>query len=101
MEGGEHRSNSRLLEVLWLRKFYERAKGVCIPRVMVYKQYFCHCLKYNLDPINRANFGKVVRFVFPGVGARRLGSRGDNRYYYSGIRRKPQNKKNKHTKLTH
>ncbi|KFO87739.1 DNA-binding protein RFX8, partial [Buceros rhinoceros silvestris] len=35
--------------------------------------------------VNSATFGKLIRLVFPGLGTRRLGKRGNGRYHYSGI----------------
>ncbi|KFR10665.1 DNA-binding protein RFX8, partial [Opisthocomus hoazin] len=35
--------------------------------------------------VNSATFGKLIRLVFPGLGTRRLGTRGSARYHYDGI----------------
>ncbi|KAG3281536.1 regulatory factor X5, transcript variant X5 [Ictidomys tridecemlineatus] len=39
-------------------------------------------------PLSTANFGKIIREIFPNIKARRLGGRGQSKYCYSGIRRK-------------
>lgn len=42
------------------------------------------------EPIHSAVLGKLLKCVCPDVTGRRLGTRGDSRYYYSGIRRRDQ-----------
>ena len=38
------------------------------------------------EPVNAASFGKLVRSVFTGLKTRRLGTRGNSKYHYYGIR---------------
>lgn len=39
--------------------------------------------------MNAASFGKLIRSVFSGLRTRRLGTRGNSKYHYYGIRIKP------------
>lgn len=40
----------------------------------------------SMKPLSTADFGKVMKQVYPGVRPRRLGTRGNSRYCYSGMR---------------
>jgi len=68
---------------------YETAEGVSLPRSLLYNHYLHHCMDHNLDPVNAASFGKLIRSVFSGLRTRRLGTRGNSKYHYYGIRLKP------------
>lgn len=48
-----------------------------------------HCNENKLDAVNAASFGKLIRSVFNGLRTRRLGTRGNSKYHYYGIRIKP------------
>lgn len=48
-----------------------------------------HCNEHTLDAVNAASFGKLIRSVFTGLRTRRLGTRGNSKYHYYGIRVKP------------
>lgn len=48
-----------------------------------------HCNEQKLEPVNAASFGKLIRSVFSGLRTRRLGTRGNSKYHYYGIRIKP------------
>ena len=39
--------------------------------------------------MNAASFGKLIRSVFLGLRTRRIGTRGNSKYHYYGIRVKP------------
>lgn len=41
-----------------------------------------------MKPLSQADFGKVMKQVYPKVRARRLGTRGNSRYCYSGLQRR-------------
>lgn len=41
-----------------------------------------------MKPLSTADFGKVMKQVYPGVKPRRLGTRGNSRYCYAGMRKK-------------
>lgn len=51
--------------------------------------FFCsnYCEANQIKPLSQADFGKVMKQVYPRVRARRLGTRGNSRYCYSGLRR--------------
>lgn len=75
--------------VKWLLDNYESAEGVSLPRSALYTHYNEHCQQNNLEPVNAASFGKLIRSVFIGLRTRRLGTRGNSKYHYYGIRIKP------------
>ncbi|KAK7872733.1 hypothetical protein R5R35_011870 [Gryllus longicercus] len=75
--------------VQWLLENYETAEGVSLPRSTLYNHYLRHCNEHKLDPVNAASFGKLIRSVFLGLRTRRLGTRGNSKYHYYGIRVKP------------
>ncbi|XP_035710634.1 uncharacterized protein LOC110854212 isoform X2 [Folsomia candida] len=77
------------LAVQWLLDNYETAEGVSLPRSTLYSHYLRHCSDDKLDPVNAASFGKLIRSVFVGLRTRRLGTRGNSKYHYYGIRIKP------------
>ncbi|KAK3599827.1 hypothetical protein CHS0354_022394 [Potamilus streckersoni] len=88
-------SSSR--EVQWLIDNYETADGVSLPRSTLYNHYLRHCQEQNLDPMNPASFGKLIRSVFLGLKTRRLGTRGNSKYHYYGIRIKANSPLNQFT----
>ncbi|XP_052738345.1 transcription factor RFX3 [Bicyclus anynana] len=75
--------------VQWLLDHYETAEGVSLPRSTLYAHYLRHCAAHRLEPVNAASFGKLIRSVFVGLRTRRLGTRGNSKYHYYGIRAKP------------
>ncbi|CAH1122629.1 unnamed protein product [Ceutorhynchus assimilis] len=75
--------------VQWLMEHYETADGVSLPRSTLYAHYLKHCVDNKLEPVNAASFGKLIRSVFIGLRTRRLGTRGNSKYHYYGIRVKP------------
>uniref|UniRef100_A0A1Y1M0I7 RFX-type winged-helix domain-containing protein n=1 Tax=Photinus pyralis TaxID=7054 RepID=A0A1Y1M0I7_PHOPY len=75
--------------VQWLLENYETADGVSLPRSTLYAHYLRHCGDNKLEPVNAASFGKLIRSVFLGLRTRRLGTRGNSKYHYYGIRVKP------------
>ncbi|XP_077289879.1 regulatory transcription factor Rfx isoform X2 [Arctopsyche grandis] len=75
--------------VKWLTDNYENAEGVSLPRSTLYSYYLGHCAQRDLEPVNAASFGKLIRSVFMGLRTRRLGTRGNSKYHYYGIRVKP------------
>ncbi|XP_064605330.1 transcription factor RFX3-like isoform X2 [Liolophura sinensis] len=84
-------------EVQWLIDNYETAEGVSLPRSTLYNHYLRHCQEQNLDPMNPASFGKLIRSVFLGLRTRRLGTRGNSKYHYYGIRIKAGSALNQYT----
>ncbi|XP_048485015.1 transcription factor RFX3 isoform X2 [Plutella xylostella] len=75
--------------IQWLHQHYEVADGVSLPRSTLYSHYLRHCSAHRLEPVNAASFGKLIRSVFVGLRTRRLGTRGNSKYHYYGIRAKP------------
>ena len=51
--------------------------------------YQRHCTETKQEPVNAASFGKLIRSVFLGLRTRRIGTRGNSKYHYYGIRVKP------------
>ncbi|XP_064477041.1 DNA-binding protein RFX2-like isoform X2 [Ornithodoros turicata] len=90
--GGSQHQNIRdmdIIHVQWLIDNYETAEGVSLPRSTLYNHYLRHCAEHKLEPVNAASFGKLIRSVFLGLRTRRLGTRGNSKYHYYGIRVKP------------
>jgi phage/plasmid-associated DNA primase len=52
----------------------------------MYEHYKAYCTANELQPVNSATFGKLLRVVFPDLKTRRLGVRGQSKYHYCGIR---------------
>ncbi|KAM8793479.1 transcription factor RFX3-like [Eudromia elegans] len=84
-----HRSSLLNSHLQWLLDNYETAEGVSLPRSTLYNHYLRHCQEHKLDPVNAASFGKLIRSIFMGLRTRRLGTRGNSKYHYYGIRVKP------------
>ncbi|XP_073976602.1 regulatory transcription factor Rfx isoform X12 [Rhodnius prolixus] len=83
---GTRASPQTVAAVQWLLENYETAEGVSLPRSTLYNHYLRHCYDNKLDPVNAASFGKLIRSVFLGLRTRRLGTRGNSKYHYYGIR---------------
>ncbi|XP_030313935.1 LOW QUALITY PROTEIN: DNA-binding protein RFX8 [Calypte anna] len=64
--------------------FYS-CEGATLPRRLLYELYMESCNPNPECQVNSSSFGKIIRLVFPGLGTRRLGTRGNTRYHYSGI----------------
>ncbi|XP_077403877.1 LOW QUALITY PROTEIN: DNA-binding protein RFX5 [Vanacampus margaritifer] len=72
----------------WIRSHLEEHSDTCLPKQDVYETYKRYCDNLQHRPLSAANFGKIIRDIFPNIKARRLGGRGQSKYCYSGIRRK-------------
>nr|XP_039273372.1 DNA-binding protein RFX2-like isoform X2 [Styela clava] len=81
-----HNTRASPATVQWLMEHFENSEGVSLPRALMYHHYLLHCREQTLDPVNAASFGKLVRSVFMGLRTRRLGTRGNSKYHYYGIR---------------
>ncbi|KAK9408897.1 DNA-binding protein RFX2 [Crotalus adamanteus] len=90
-----HKSTLLNSHLQWLLDNYETAEGVSLPRSSLYNHYLRHCQEHKLDPVNAASFGKLIRSVFMGLRTRRLGTRGNSKYHYYGIRLKPESPLNR------
>ncbi|NXY79649.1 RFX5 protein, partial [Glareola pratincola] len=66
----------------WIRNHLEEHTDTCLPKQDVYDAYKRYCDNLCSRPLSAANFGKIIREIFPNIKARRLGGRGH------GIRRK-------------
>lgn len=64
---------------------YERASKI----IKLIFSFFCRsfCAKINIKPLSTADFGKVMKQVFPDIKPRRLGTRGHSRYCYAAMRK--------------
>ena len=47
-----------------------------------------YCNDNSLKALSTADFGKVMKQVYPQVRPRRLGTRGNSRYCYAGLKKK-------------
>ncbi|XP_073525328.1 transcription factor RFX3 isoform X4 [Phyllobates terribilis] len=90
-----HTSRASPATLQWLLDNYETAEGVSLPRSTLYNHYLRHCQEHKLDPVNAASFGKLIRSIFMGLRTRRLGTRGNSKYHYYGIRVKPDSPLNR------
>ncbi|CAI8055731.1 Transcription factor RFX3 [Geodia barretti] len=84
-----HTTRAHPETIQWLLENYETAEGVSLPRSTLYNHYLRHCAANKIDAVNAASFGKLIRSVFIGLKTRRLGTRGNSKYHYYGIRIKP------------
>ncbi|XP_067328442.1 DNA-binding protein RFX5 [Anolis sagrei] len=72
----------------WIQNHLEEYPDTCLPKQDVYDAYKRYCDNLCCRSLSAANFGKIMREIFPNIKARRLGGRGQSKYCYSGIRRK-------------
>lgn len=52
-------------------------------RILFFRRSYCDNLGYN--PLSAADFGKIMKNVFPNMKARRLGMRGKSKYPFTTI----------------
>ncbi|XP_058810098.1 uncharacterized protein LOC131675208 isoform X2 [Phymastichus coffea] len=74
--------------IMWIKTHLEEDPEVSLPKQDVYDEYNIFCSKNNMKPLSTADFGKVMKQVYPRVRPRRLGTRGNSRYCYAGLRKK-------------
>ncbi|KAH7951894.1 hypothetical protein HPB52_014968 [Rhipicephalus sanguineus] len=72
----------------WIQSHLEEDPETSLPKQEVYEEYRSFFEKNKIEPLCAADFGKVMKHVFPSVRPRRLGTRGNSRYCYSGLRKK-------------
>jgi len=70
----------------WLQQNFTYDPEVAIPKEEIYSLY-SNSVKKDKKPISTADFGKLMRQVFPQVKARRLGQRGHSKYCYANIKK--------------
>ncbi|KAM9861184.1 DNA-binding protein RFX7-like [Aulostomus maculatus] len=73
----------------WIRNHLEEYPETSLPKQEVYDEYKSFCDNLNYHPLSAADFGKMMKNVFPNMKARRLGMRGKRTYCYSGLRKRP------------
>uniref|UniRef100_A0A3Q4IDD9 Regulatory factor X, 5 n=1 Tax=Neolamprologus brichardi TaxID=32507 RepID=A0A3Q4IDD9_NEOBR len=64
----------------WIRSHLEEHSDTCLPKQDVYETYKRYCENLQQRPLSAANFGKIIRDIFPNIKARRLGGRGQSKY---------------------
>uniref|UniRef100_H3D865 Regulatory factor X7 n=1 Tax=Tetraodon nigroviridis TaxID=99883 RepID=H3D865_TETNG len=73
----------------WIRNHLEEHQETSLPKQEVYDEYKSYCDNLGYNPLSAADFGKIMKNVFPTMKARRLGMRGKSKYHcYSGLRKK-------------
>ncbi|XP_045460132.1 uncharacterized protein LOC123670661 [Harmonia axyridis] len=72
--------------ISWIKTHLEEDPEISLPKQQVYDEYTLYCSRIRMKPLSQADFGKVMKQVYPKVKARRLGTRGNSRYCYSGLR---------------
>ncbi|XP_062845681.1 DNA-binding protein RFX7 [Trichomycterus rosablanca] len=73
----------------WIRNHLEEHPETSLPKQEVYDEYKSYCDNLGYHALSAADFGKIMKNVFPNMKARRLGTRGKSKYCYSGLRKKP------------
>ncbi|XP_037103476.1 DNA-binding protein RFX7-like [Syngnathus acus] len=73
----------------WIHNHLEEYPETSLPKQEVYDEYKSFCDNLNYHPLSAADFGKMMKNVFPNMKARRLGMRGKSKYCYSGLRKRP------------
>ncbi|XP_011495126.1 PREDICTED: homeobox protein 5 [Ceratosolen solmsi marchali] len=74
--------------IMWIKTHLEEDPEVSLPKQEVYDEYNIFCSKNSMKPLSTADFGKVMKQVYPRVRPRRLGTRGNSRYCYAGMRKR-------------
>ncbi|NWU05237.1 RFX5 protein, partial [Cephalopterus ornatus] len=64
----------------WIRNHLEEHTDTCLPKQDVYDAYKRYCDNLGSHSLSTANFGKIIREIFPNIKARRLGGRGQSKY---------------------
>ncbi|XP_074012327.1 DNA-binding protein RFX8 [Numenius arquata] len=85
MADGSPTSVLHLSIIRWISDNFYLCEGCTVPRWLLYELYMEGCSPNSKYQVNSATFGKLIRLVFPGLGTRRLGTRGSTRYHYDGI----------------
>ncbi|KAK0165999.1 hypothetical protein PV328_004462 [Microctonus aethiopoides] len=74
--------------IMWIKTHLEEDPDVSLPKQEVYDEYNIFCIRNSMKPLSTADFGKVMKQVYPRVRPRRLGTRGNSRYCYAGMRKR-------------
>ncbi|KAL8184757.1 UNVERIFIED_CONTAM: DNA-binding protein rfx5 [Gekko kuhli] len=67
----------------WIRNHLEEYPDTCLPKQDVYDAYKRYCDNLCSRSLSAANFGKIIREIFPNIKARRLGGRGQSKYPFT------------------
>uniref|UniRef100_A0A3Q3GIE3 Regulatory factor X7a n=1 Tax=Labrus bergylta TaxID=56723 RepID=A0A3Q3GIE3_9LABR len=74
----------------WIRDHLEEYPETSLPKQEVYDEYKSFCDNLNYHPLSAADFGKMMKNVFPNMKARRLVvDLNKLTYCYSGLRKRP------------
>uniref|UniRef100_A0A146KYP4 DNA-binding protein RFX5 n=1 Tax=Lygus hesperus TaxID=30085 RepID=A0A146KYP4_LYGHE len=73
------------LTVSWIKTHLQEDTKTSLPKQDVYNEYLEYCRMNEMKPLSTADFGKVMKQVYPNMRPRRLGTRGNSRYCYSGL----------------
>jgi len=76
------------ITINWIKTHLEEDPQVSLPKHEVYDEYLGYCSINSVKPLSTADFGKVMKQVYPQVRPRRLGTRGNSRYCYAGLRKR-------------
>ncbi|XP_059082606.1 uncharacterized protein LOC131880102 isoform X2 [Tigriopus californicus] len=76
------------MTITWIRTHLEEDPQVSLPKHEVYDEYMDYCNDNELKALSTADFGKVMKQVYPQVRPRRLGTRGNSRYCYAGLKKR-------------
>ncbi|PNI74710.1 RFX7 isoform 3, partial [Pan troglodytes] len=63
----------------WIRNTLEEHPETSLPKQEVYDEYKSYCDNLGYHPLSAADFGKIMKNVFPNMKARRLGTRGKSK----------------------
>ncbi|XP_071942707.1 uncharacterized protein [Antedon mediterranea] len=74
----------------WIRTHLEESVETSLSKQDIYDDYRNFCEMSNYQILSAADFGKHVKQVFPNIKVRRLGTRGNSKYCYSGINKKTE-----------
>ncbi|AOA61944.1 Transcriptional repressor [Komagataella phaffii CBS 7435] len=85
-EASSRERQRQVFGMVVLLKTCELSADSVVARNKIYNYYASICLSNGISPLSAASFGKLVRIVFPLVTTRRLGTRGQSKYHYCGIR---------------
>uniref|UniRef100_A0A8C1U0W7 Regulatory factor X7a n=1 Tax=Cyprinus carpio TaxID=7962 RepID=A0A8C1U0W7_CYPCA len=64
----------------WIRNHLEEHPETSLPKQEVYDEYKSYCDSLVYHALSAADFGKIMKNVFPNMKARRLGMRGKSKY---------------------
>ncbi|XP_064596331.1 mucin-2-like [Liolophura sinensis] len=74
----------------WIKSHLEEDQEKCLAKQEVFEDYRLYCENHGLKCLSTADFGKVMKCVFPNIKPRRLGQRGQSKYCYSGLRKRQE-----------